>query len=117
MQITPLSAQGLALADSRPRGKSTVFGVQALRFLAAVLVVILHALNQEITFKAHPLPSQQWMQGGVDIFFVISGFLITSLIVRSRQAGDFSFADFYARRIKRIFPALIAVLAACLLAG
>ena len=50
---------------------------------------------------------------GVDIFFVISGFLISSLILGSLERGRFSFAEFYARRIKRIFPALLAVLLAC----
>ena len=52
---------------------------------------------------------------GVDIFFVISGFLITSHIFESFEKGQFSFIDFFGRRIRRIFPALILV-AACSLA-
>ncbi len=54
---------------------------------------------------------------GVDIFFVISGFLITTIIVQSHAAGDFSYRDFYARRIRRIFPALTLVLLATLAFG
>lgn len=47
---------------------------------------------------------------GVDVFFVISGYLISSIILKSLTEGTFSFADFYSRRIKRIFPALLLVL-------
>ena len=47
--------------------------------------------------------------GGVDVFFVISGFLITSIIQREMDAGTFSLLNFYERRIRRIFPALAAV--------
>jgi peptidoglycan/LPS O-acetylase OafA/YrhL len=47
---------------------------------------------------------------GVDIFFVISGYLITGIISRQMEEKRFSFKDFYARRIKRIFPALFAML-------
>ena len=50
---------------------------------------------------------------GVDVFFVISGYLISGLISQRLAEGRFTFADFYARRIKRIFPALIVVLVAC----
>jgi peptidoglycan/LPS O-acetylase OafA/YrhL len=51
---------------------------------------------------------------GVDIFFVISGFLITSIILRECEAGTFDFEHFYQRRIRRIFPALFVVLASCI---
>ena len=54
---------------------------------------------------------------GVDIFFVISGFLITSLIVADLKVGSFSLLGFYQRRIRRIFPAMLVVLATSLVAG
>ena len=47
---------------------------------------------------------------GVDIFFVISGYLISSIILREMQQGDFSFRKFYLRRIRRIFPALFCMM-------
>ena len=54
---------------------------------------------------------------GVDIFFVISGYLISLIVFRELARGEFSFAHFYARRIRRLFPALIAVFLACLIFG
>jgi peptidoglycan/LPS O-acetylase OafA/YrhL len=49
---------------------------------------------------------------GVDVFFVISGFLISTIIFGSLERGAFSFTEFYARRVRRIFHALLIVLAA-----
>jgi peptidoglycan/LPS O-acetylase OafA/YrhL len=54
---------------------------------------------------------------GVDIFFVISGYLITGIIHQQMMRGRFSVADFYARRIRRIFPALITVVLVTFLLG
>ena len=54
---------------------------------------------------------------GVDIFFVISGFLITRLIVDQKTSGKFTFAEFYIRRVRRLFPALAFTIAATLAAG
>ncbi len=50
---------------------------------------------------------------GVDVFFVISGYLITTLILAEREAGSFNLADFYERRARRILPALFVVMGAC----
>ncbi|MGA0609810.1 acyltransferase family protein [Caldimonas sp. KR1-144] len=54
---------------------------------------------------------------GVDIFFVISGYLITSILVREHQSHDFSLLRFYERRLRRLAPALMAVLAATTVAA
>lgn len=76
--------------------------IDGLRALAVLSVVIFHA------FPA-------WMKGGfigVDIFFVISGFLISTIIFGNLDKETFGFVEFYSRRIKRIFPALLIVLIA-----
>ena len=72
-----------------------------------------------LSVVAFHVAPQFWRGGfvGVDIFFVISGFLISSIICKGLDDGTFSFVDFYERRIRRIFPALIVVLLACLLLG
>ena len=54
---------------------------------------------------------------GVDIFFVISGFLISSIIYNELESGTFSIIEFYVRRIRRIYPALFIVLASVCVAG
>jgi peptidoglycan/LPS O-acetylase OafA/YrhL len=81
--------------------------IDGLRAIAILAVVAYHAFPN--TFPGGFI--------GVDIFFVISGFLITGIILNGLNGGRFSFAEFYARRIKRIFPALAIVLIASLTAG
>lgn len=75
--------------------------IDGLRALAVLSVVAFHA-------------SPAWLKAGfigVDMFFVISGYLISSIILENLAGQSFSFATFYARRIRRIFPALIVVMA------
>ena len=54
---------------------------------------------------------------GVDIFFVISGYLISQILISELNSEKFSFSSFYGRRIRRIFPALITILIFCLVTG
>ena len=54
---------------------------------------------------------------GVDVFFVISGYLITALILQDFGRGGFTVRNFYARRIRRVFPGLLAMLAVVWLLG
>ncbi|MEN9669727.1 MAG: hypothetical protein RL018_4, partial [Pseudomonadota bacterium] len=81
--------------------------IDGLRAVAVLLVVFHHA------FPAL-LPGGFI---GVDLFFVISGFLISTIIFKSLELGTFSFLDFYKRRVKRIFPALSLVLIASFVCG
>ncbi|MEZ5330158.1 MAG: acyltransferase family protein [Verrucomicrobiales bacterium] len=81
--------------------------IEGLRAVAVLAVVLFHV-------------KPDWLKGGfvgVDVFFVISGFLITSIVLRQSQAGTFSFKDFWLRRVRRLFPALGVVLVCTLVAG
>ena len=89
---------------AHPKYRSDIDG---LRALAVLSVVLYHAYPTVFTGGFI----------GVDIFFVISGFLISSIIFGSLERGIFSFVDFYSRRIRRIFPALILVMISCYAAG
>jgi peptidoglycan/LPS O-acetylase OafA/YrhL len=85
--------------NAKPIYRPDIDGIRAVAILS---VVIFHAF-----------PS--YLAGGfvgVDIFFVISGFLISSIIFRSLERDDFSYLEFYAHRVRRIFPGLVVVLVA-----
>jgi peptidoglycan/LPS O-acetylase OafA/YrhL len=89
---------------SHPKYRPDIDGLRAVAVLAVVAF--------------HAFPS--WVRGGfigVDVFFVISGYLISTIIFDNLDKGTFSFTEFYARRIKRIFPALLIVLIACFAFG
>ena len=81
--------------------------IDGLRAVSVVAVVLYHA--------GAPLFGGGFV--GVDVFFVISGFLITSLILHEQAAGAFSLTSFYHRRIRRILPALFVMMAATAAAG
>ena len=91
-------------ALSHPKYRPDIDG---LRAIAVLSVVSYHAFPN--TLRAGFM--------GVDIFFVISGYLISSIIFENLDRGSFSFGQFYGRRIKRIFPALTLVLLSCLVFG
>jgi len=77
--------------------------IDGLRALAVLSVVVFHAFPK-------------FLKGGfvgVDVFFVISGYLISSILFGEFEGGRFSFSAFYGRRIRRIFPSLILVMAVC----
>lgn len=93
---TPVADKHLSHPKYRP-------DIDGLRAIAVMSVVLFHAFPR-------------WMPGGfigVDVFFIISGYLISTIIYGSLERNAFSFTEFYARRIKRIFPALLLVLISC----
>ncbi|HEY8099158.1 MAG TPA: acyltransferase family protein [Burkholderiaceae bacterium] len=89
---------------THPKYRADIDGLRAIAVLSVV------------GFHAFP----EWIRGGfigVDIFFIISGYLITSIIFDNLKKERFSFIEFYSRRIRRIFPALLLVLIACYVCG
>ena len=81
--------------------------IDGLRAIAVLSVVSYHSFGR-------------WIRGGfvgVDIFFVISGYLISSIIYKELESDRFSIVEFYVRRIRRIYPALFIVLASVCVAG
>lgn len=89
-----------AATDYRP-------DIDGLRAVAVLSVVIFHAFPQALRSGFV----------GVDVFFVISGYLITKIILTDLVTQRFSLTGFYARRVRRIFPALIVVLTFSLIVG
>jgi len=78
--------------------------IDGLRAIALIPVILFHA-------------GFEWFSGGyvgVDVFFVISGYLITSIILKEKEAGTFTIANFYERRARRILPALFFIILACI---
>ena len=92
-------------ADRNPLRYRT--DIDGLRALAVLAVVSYHGFPAALTGGFV----------GVDVFFVISGYLISGIIFSSLDRGQFSFMTFYGRRIRRIFPALFLVLLICLSYG
>lgn len=81
--------------------------IDGLRAVAVIPVLVFH-------LSPKSLPGGYL---GVDVFFVISGYLITAILLRQLECEGFRFKDFWLRRIKRLFPAVAAVLSLTLFAG
>jgi peptidoglycan/LPS O-acetylase OafA/YrhL len=78
--------------------------VDGLRALAVIPVILFHAGLQP--FRGGFI--------GVDVFFVISGYLITTIILNDKESGNFTFIGFYERRLRRILPALFFIMLLCI---
>jgi peptidoglycan/LPS O-acetylase OafA/YrhL len=111
--ITPIAFDG-AVSGAAPAELSRVSSllkyradIDGLRAIAVILVVLFH------------LDVNGFHGGyvGVDVFFVISGYLITSIIKHKHENHNFEFADFYSRRIRRLVPPLIVTVAVTMAAG
>lgn len=101
--MTSLSESPQSAVDKYPSHSKYRPDIDGLRAIAVLSVVAFHAFPS--LFPGGFV--------GVDVFFVISGFLISTIIFSNLDSQSFSFSDFYARRVKRIFPALLVVLIAC----
>ncbi len=103
----PLSSKTEGADVVRAATRSYRPDIDGLRAIAIIAVVLFHA----------GVPAFRGGFVGVDIFFVISGYLITGLVYREAIGGHFSLASFYARRARRILPALLVVLLVSLAIG
>lgn len=97
------------MANNTPKTSQRFYrpDIDGMRALAVIAVLIYHIDNS-------------WLPGGfigVDVFFVISGFLITGIIKRQIEQGKFSFKNFYIGRFWRLYPALLIVIAATFVAA
>jgi peptidoglycan/LPS O-acetylase OafA/YrhL len=101
----PLSPGVTLVAQSYPNSYRA--DIDGLRGLAVIAVICFHAFPSVVPGGFV----------GVDVFFVISGYLISAIIFENIDRGTFSFLQFYYRRIRRIFPALITVLIGCFIIG
>lgn len=81
--------------------------IDGLRAVSVIAVLLYHAFPNTVPGGF----------AGVDVFFVISGYLITLILARDLSHGDFRLTRFYSRRVRRIFPALILVMAAVAFLG
>ncbi|HYW64779.1 MAG TPA: acyltransferase family protein [Bradyrhizobium sp.] len=81
--------------------------IDGLRAIAVLGVLLFHA----------GFPAVSGGYAGVDVFFVISGYLITRIILRATDAGEFSFVAFFINRVRRLFPALLTTVAVSLFLG
>ncbi len=88
-------------ADRKPVFRAEL---QGLRALAVVLVVLYHVWLGRVS-------------GGVDVFFLLSGFLLTGQLTRALARGDIDCVAVWGRMIRRLMPAMLTVLAACVIAG
>jgi peptidoglycan/LPS O-acetylase OafA/YrhL len=95
-------SRGTSLATSAYRPE-----IDGLRAIAVISVVIYHA---ELSLFGYSFLPGGFL--GVDVFFVISGYLIGRIVIGDVSAGRFSFRDFYERRVRRIAPALLLVIGA-----
>jgi peptidoglycan/LPS O-acetylase OafA/YrhL len=104
VEAAPATCKPVRAREDSPAYRPDIDG---LRALAVGLVVAYHAFPK-------------FLGGGfigVDVFFVISGYLITRIILAGLQSGTFSLGAFYQRRVRRIVPALLVILATCGLFG
>ena len=104
MQANPISLTGLFMQANSASPSKFRTDINGLRALAVVVVILYH----------FGIPGFGGGFVGVDVFFVISGFLMTGIVVKGLEQNRFSLVSFYMARARRIFPALVVLCAALL---